>query len=176
MLVGKVSYFGVVSFIDSKWRHFIFQSIWRLCKMSHDNPMMIGFVGDEMTLKTTLLLCDPIIIINVLVSCVISFEERLWPSITSTTNGVIFSTNARLCCHTNSLLMKHVDAPKSKSVWVHIIIDLLHLIMMGNKKQGVGFENKVGLFWMHDVSRFSVTVPIKTICFCFPSFLALGWW
>jgi hypothetical protein len=25
------------------------------------------------------------------------------------------------------------------------------LIMMGNKKQGVGFEDKVGLFWMHDV-------------------------
>jgi len=42
--------------------------------------------------------------------------------------------------------MKHVDAPKSKSVWVHIVIDLLHLIMMGNKKQGVGSEDKVGLF------------------------------
>jgi hypothetical protein len=42
--------------------------------------------------------------------------------------------------------MKHVDALESKSVWVHIVIDLLHLIMMGNKKQGVGFEDKVGLF------------------------------
>jgi hypothetical protein len=50
------------------------------------------------------------------------------------------------------------------------------LIMMGNKKQGVGSEDKVGLFWMHDVSRFSVMVPIKTRCSCFPSFLALGWW
>ncbi len=32
--------------------------------MNHDNPMMIRFVGDEMTLKTTLLLCDPIVIVN----------------------------------------------------------------------------------------------------------------
>jgi hypothetical protein len=44
--------------------------------MSHDNPMMIGFFGDEMTLKTTLLLYDPIVTINDLVSCVTSLEER----------------------------------------------------------------------------------------------------
>jgi hypothetical protein len=37
---------------------------------------MIGFVEDEMTLKTTLLICDPMVISNALVSCVISFEER----------------------------------------------------------------------------------------------------
>jgi hypothetical protein len=45
--------------------------------MSHGNLMMIGFVEDEMTLKTTLLLCDPIIIVNALVSCVIGPEERV---------------------------------------------------------------------------------------------------
>jgi hypothetical protein len=44
--------------------------------MNHDNPMMIGFVKDDMTLKTTLLLCDPIIIVNALVSCIIGLEER----------------------------------------------------------------------------------------------------
>jgi hypothetical protein len=42
--------------------------------MSHDNLVMIGFVKDEMTLKTTLLLCDPIITINALVSCIIGHE------------------------------------------------------------------------------------------------------
>jgi hypothetical protein len=42
--------------------------------MSHDNPLMIGFVRDEMTLKTTLLLCDPIVIVNILVSCVTHLE------------------------------------------------------------------------------------------------------
>jgi len=42
--------------------------------------------------------------------------------------------------------MKHVDAPKSKNAWVHIVVDLTPLIMMGNKKQAVGFENKVRTF------------------------------
>jgi hypothetical protein len=34
-----------------------------------------------------------------------------------------------LYCCTNSLSMKHVNAPKSKNVWVSIVISLLHLIM-----------------------------------------------
>ncbi len=111
VLIGKASYFHVVLFIDSKWRLFIFQSTWGLCKMSHDNPMMIGFVRDEMTLKTTLLLCDPIVTVNTLVSCVKGPKERFWPSIILITIGVAFSTNAKLCCHTHSLSMKYVDAP-----------------------------------------------------------------
>jgi len=45
--------------------------------MSQDNPMMIGFFGDEMTLNTTLLECDPMLISNTLASCVIGHEERL---------------------------------------------------------------------------------------------------
>jgi hypothetical protein len=44
--------------------------------MSHDNLMMVRFIGNEMTLKVTLLLCDPIITINTLVSCIIALEER----------------------------------------------------------------------------------------------------
>jgi len=44
--------------------------------MNHDNPMIIGFVEDEMTLKIILLLCDLIVIINVLSSCTIGFEKR----------------------------------------------------------------------------------------------------
>jgi hypothetical protein len=44
VLVEKVSYFGVVSFTDSKWRLLIFQSIQRLCKTNHDNLMMIGLL------------------------------------------------------------------------------------------------------------------------------------
>jgi len=76
MFVGKALIFGIVLFTDSKWRLFIFQSALGLCKMHHDNPMMIRFVKDEMTLKTTLLLCDPIVTVNALVSCIISPEER----------------------------------------------------------------------------------------------------
>jgi hypothetical protein len=44
--------------------------------------MMIRFVGDEMTLKTTLLVCDPMVISNALVSCVIGFKKKLQLSLT----------------------------------------------------------------------------------------------
>jgi hypothetical protein len=63
--------------------------------MSHVNLMMIGFVRNEMTLKTTLLLYDPIVIDNALVSCVTSLEKRFQPLITLTIVGVIFSTNEK---------------------------------------------------------------------------------
>jgi len=39
--------------------------------------MMIGFVENEMTLKTILLVCDPMVISNALVSCIIALEEKL---------------------------------------------------------------------------------------------------
>jgi hypothetical protein len=42
--------------------------------------------------------------------------------------------------------MKHVNTLESKIVWVHTIMDLPPLIVMGNKKQGVSFEDKVGPF------------------------------
>jgi hypothetical protein len=40
--------------------------------------------------------------------------------------------------------MKHGDAPKSSNVLVSIIMDMLYLIVICNKKQGVGFEGKLG--------------------------------
>jgi len=91
-------------------------------------------------------MCGPIVIVNALVSCIIGLEERFQPLITLTTINIVFSTNAKLCCHTNSLSMKHVDAFKSKNVYVHIVTDLPCLIVMGNKKQGANFEDKVGPF------------------------------
>jgi hypothetical protein len=42
--------------------------------------------------------------------------------------------------------MNHVDAPKSKSAWVHTILDSPPLIMMGNQKKNVNSKDKVGLF------------------------------
>jgi hypothetical protein len=114
--------------------------------MSHDNPTMIGFIEDEMTLKTTLLLCDPIITINAFVSCITSLEERFQPMIISTATGVAFSTNVKLCCRTNPLSMKYADALQSRSVWVCTTMDSPPLIMMGNKKQGFGFKDKVRPF------------------------------
>jgi hypothetical protein len=44
--------------------------------MNHDNPMTIGFVGDEMTLKATLFVCVLIIISKALVSCITGLEKR----------------------------------------------------------------------------------------------------
>jgi hypothetical protein len=43
--------------------------------------------------------------------------------------------------------MKHVvDAQESSNVLVSIIMDLPYLNMIGNKKQGVGYEGKLGPF------------------------------
>jgi hypothetical protein len=96
-----------------------------------------------MTLNFILLFCDPIIIVNALVSCITCLEKKFRPLIISIAIGVIFSTNSKLCCHINPLLMKHADAFESRS---HTIVDIPPFIMMGNKKQGVGFEDKVGPF------------------------------
>jgi hypothetical protein len=100
--------------------------------MSHDNPMTIGFIRDEMTLKATL--------------CVTSLEKRLQPLMTSMTIGVFFFMRIILCHRTSSLLMKHVDAPKSSNVLISIIMDLLYLIMISNKKQGVRSKGKLEPF------------------------------
>jgi len=99
----------------SKLRLFICQSTRGLCKMSQDNPMMIGFFGDKMTLNTTLIKCDLMVISNALVPCVIGHEEILQMSVTSTPIDVIFFTKANLCYCTNSLSIKHANAPKSNN-------------------------------------------------------------
>jgi hypothetical protein len=61
----------------SKWKFYMRHSIYGLCRTSQYNPMMTGFVENEMTLKIILLICDPIVISNALVSCIISLEEKL---------------------------------------------------------------------------------------------------
>jgi hypothetical protein len=53
-------------------------------------------------------------------------------------------------------------------------VDLPPLIMMGNKKQGVGFEDKVGTFWMHDASKSRLTIPTDIRRFCFLFLLGFG--
>jgi hypothetical protein len=58
--------------------------------MNHDKPMMIGFIGDEMTLKATLFVCIPILIFKGLVSCVTSPKQILQPLMTSIATGVFF--------------------------------------------------------------------------------------
>jgi hypothetical protein len=40
-------------------------------------------------------------------------------------------------------------------------MDLLYFIVIGNKKQGVGFESKLGPFWTHDVSKFSLVDHVE---------------
>jgi hypothetical protein len=107
--------------------------------MNHDNPMTIGFVEDEMTLKATLLLCVLIVISTILVSCITCPKKILQPLMTSTRTNVLFFMKIILCHGTSSLLMKHADAPKSSNALISIIMDLLYLIMVGNKKQGIGF-------------------------------------
>jgi hypothetical protein len=78
--------------------------------------MMTRFFGDEMTLKTTLLVWELMVTFNGLVSCVTGLNERLRPSMISTSTSVLFFTRAKLFFHINSLSIKLVDVPKSKSV------------------------------------------------------------
>ncbi len=80
-----------------------------------------------------------------------------------------FFTKANLCC-TNSLSTKHTNAQGSNNIWVFIVMDLLQLIMTSNKKLGVGFEDKLGLFPTHDVLKSSIKVLTKIECPCFSIF------
>jgi hypothetical protein len=83
------------------------------------------------------------VISNTLVSCVISPYESLQLLMTSIPSSVTFFAKANLCCCTNSLSTKHVDALESSNVQVFIVVNLLHLIMIGNKKLNVRFEDKL---------------------------------
>jgi hypothetical protein len=76
--------------------------------------MMIGFIGNEMTLKTTLLVWKPVVTFNGLVSWVIGLHERFQPSMTSISTSVSFSTKANLHCCTKFLSIKHVGFAKIK--------------------------------------------------------------
>lgn len=84
------------------------------------------------------------------ISCVTFIKKRLWPSMISNIITMVLFVKANLCCHTNSLLMKLVDVPKSISAWMFVVVNFLHLIMIGNMLQGVGSKNKLGQSWTHD--------------------------
>jgi hypothetical protein len=99
---------------------------------------------------------------NGLVSFVISLDERLQPSMTSIDINVFFSTRTDLYCQTNSLSIKHVDVLKSRSDWASIVTSLLHLMMIGTKKHGVRFEDRLGPFSLHDASRSNLVILTKT--------------
>jgi hypothetical protein len=68
--------------------------------MNQDNPMMIGFVKDEIVLKL-FHPYDPMVISNALVSCITSFKKKLWPLMTSTAIDEVFFIKGNLSCQTN---------------------------------------------------------------------------
>jgi hypothetical protein len=47
--------------------------------------------------------------------------------------------------------------------------------MIGTKKPGVGFNDKMGPFSLHDASRFRFTVLVETKHACFLTPLVVGW-
>jgi hypothetical protein len=47
--------------------------------------------------------------------------------------------------------------------------------MIGPKKHGVGFEDRLGPFSLHYASRFSLVVPIEIGHACFLTFLVVDW-
>jgi hypothetical protein len=80
---------------------FVCQSIDGLCKMNQDNPMMIGFVEDEMTLRTILVECNSMVISNALVSCVTSPKKKFQLLMILIAISVITITN----CACGSLIL-----------------------------------------------------------------------
>jgi hypothetical protein len=95
---------------------------------------------------------------------------------TSTVTNVTFFTKENLCC-TNSLLMKHIDALKLNNVWVFIVVDLLHFITIGSRKQSVGFEYKMGPFWRYDIHWGSILQALlKLNILIFQILLSTRWW
>jgi hypothetical protein len=75
--MGEALHLYAYSLGISKWKFYVCHSICGLCRTGQYKPMMIGFVENEMTLKTILLVCDPMVISNALVSCIIGLVEKL---------------------------------------------------------------------------------------------------
>ncbi len=134
---------------------------------------MIVFFENEMTLKTTFLVWEPMVTSSGIISCVINHNEKLRPSMNSTGIGVLFSTRASFYCHISSLSIKHVDVLESRSAQSSIITSLIHLIMIGIKEYGVGFEDRLGPFSLHDASRSSLVVPIEIAHVHYPTRLVV---
>jgi len=64
---------------------------------------------------------------------------------------------------------------ESRNVWVSIITSLLHLIMIGIKKHGVGLENGLGPFSLHDASKSNLAILTKTRRAYFSTPLVMSW-
>jgi hypothetical protein len=137
--------------------------------------MMTLFFGNEMTLKTNLLVWEPMVTFNGLVSCMTSFNDRFQPSMISIGIGVFFSIRANLYYHISSLSIKHVNALESRNAWASIIISLLHLAMISTNKNGIGFEDRLGPFSLHDASKSNFMVPIEIGHACFLTSLVMDW-
>jgi hypothetical protein len=165
MLLMRVSHSKASCCGVSIWRLLICQSTYGLCRTSQDNPMMTWFLRDEMTLKITLLVWEPMVTLNDSVSCMINLDERFQPSTISTGTSVFFSTRTNSYFCTNSLSIKHVHALKSRSAWTSIVMSLLHLTMIGTKKHGVGSKNRLGPFSLHDASRSRSLLKLDMLIF-----------
>jgi hypothetical protein len=46
--------------------------------------------------------------------------------------------------------MKYINALESRNAWASIVTNLLHLTMIGTKKHGVRFKERLGPFSLHD--------------------------
>ncbi len=120
--------------------------------MNHDNPMTIGFVGDEMTLKTTLFVYISIVISKALISCVIGLEERLqpwWPPrllvwISSWESSYVITLTP---CQWNTQMHLNQVMIQSPSSWIYHIWSWLAIRnkVLGLKVNWGHFENMMHL-------------------------------
>ncbi len=86
-----------------------------------------------------------------------------------------FSIKANLYYHISSLSIKHANALESINFEPSIVISLLHLTMIGTNKHGVGFEERLGPFSLHDASKSNFMVPIEIGHACFLTLVVMDW-
>jgi hypothetical protein len=85
---------------------------------------MIGFIRDEMLFKTTLVECSPMVISNVLVSCITCPKRKALVINNLPYINMVILTRGSLSYFINFLLMKLVDAIERRNVSIFIIVDL----------------------------------------------------
>jgi hypothetical protein len=116
------------------------QSTCALCKASQNNTMMTRFFGDEMTLKTILLMCDPIVTSNAL-ECFSFMCYRSQGEIPIVDD---FNWHWFVLFHQSQLMLLDQLFVDEKCIcieinkcFVSISMNLFHLIMIGRSKNMV---------------------------------------
>ncbi len=129
---------------------------------------MTGWLGVVMMLRTIFFACLPIQSSRGVISCVITPEAMVLPSITFTGIGVDFLTTGMLCWVTNVWSMKEKVAPKSTNVDTYGMSSGIRMMSTCWVKLGLGPTAEQEPLQRWCWVRSSHTALTVTGCSCFP--------